>query len=222
MPLSPIEELTLSKETNSHDGRDTLFIPGTPSTPGTPGADGRYYYVPHDSYPSQLSPYSASSSRFSVHSDSQNNTLHSSTSHSPLNPSKNEVDEEGRYEYHAEMPVERSAPSRTRLAYACLVVIGVAVICGAYFGTGHYIGNRDNSAPPSASTPGTPATAGIVYGGYGTVVTTEQGSTFTYNNSFGGYFVVEQGNPFNNNARAQSWSPPLNQSWQFGRDQILG
>jgi hypothetical protein len=45
---------------------------------------------------------------------------------------------------------------------------------------------------------------------------------FTYRNKFGGYFVEDSGNPYNDAAQAQSYTPPLNQSWKFGQDRILG
>jgi glucan 1,3-beta-glucosidase len=157
-----------------------------------------------------------------MHSDTGKNSLHPSGSLSYLKGGAGYLQGDEEDQSSSKKSVERS---RARLAFFCLVIIGVGVICGAYFGGGRndIFPAADASSSPSASaTPSNPAGAIITYGGSGAVVTTEQGSTFTYNNSFGGYFVVEKGNPFNNNARAQSWSPPLNQSWQFGKDQILG
>lgn len=115
-----------------------------------------------------------------------------------------------------------------------LAVIVVAVIVPVYF---KVIKPRNNSTqssgstPPSGSTPSAPAPTqsgdpGTVpqdatTGGDGSKVMTETGS-FIYNNSFGGFWVQDPANPFNNNAMAQSWSPPLNTSWRWGVDKIRG
>jgi hypothetical protein len=96
----------------------------------------------------------------------------------------------------------------------------VGIALGVYFGTRSKKSIDNPSASPSVSSP-TPSNSKI-YGGDGTIVTAEDGTTFVYNNSFGGFFAQDPNNPFNNDARAQSWSPPLNQSWQFGKDQIFG
>jgi glucan 1,3-beta-glucosidase len=106
-----------------------------------------------------------------------------------------------------------------------LLIVAAGIALGVYFGVTRSKNSSDNqSASPSAASPtssGQP-NSNILYGGDGTIVTTEDSTTFVYNNSFGGYFAQDPDNPFNNDARAQSWSPPLNQSWQFGKDQILG
>jgi len=162
-----------------------------------------------------------------------NNSLDQANSLGPLNPSKGVRDngDDPDEQNFAETPVKRTPRSRLLLILAGILIVIVAIVLGTYFGVTRKSSKASNaSAGPSGQTPASPsasATPGnpkssIVYGGDGTIVTTEQGTTFTYNNSFGGYFVVDSGNPFNNNARAQYWSPPLNQSWQFGTDQILG
>ncbi|KAI5120171.1 hypothetical protein M0805_008438 [Coniferiporia weirii] len=67
---------------------------------------------------------------------------------------------------------------------------------------------------------------GIVFGekknGNGSTVTTEDGTTFTYVNKFGGFWVDDPAGPFNNNARPNSWTPPLNSSWRWGVDKVYG
>lgn len=78
----------------------------------------------------------------------------------------------------------------------------------------------------STSTAAKPATTSkakvAITGGDGSTVTTEDGSTFVYRNSFGGYWYYDENDPFNNAARAQSWSPALNETFQYGTDQIRG
>jgi aryl-phospho-beta-D-glucosidase BglC (GH1 family) len=62
----------------------------------------------------------------------------------------------------------------------------------------------------------------VITGGDGSVVTTETGAQFTYKNPFGGFWVDDPNNPFNNNAQANSWTPPLNTTWTWGTDRIFG
>lgn len=44
----------------------------------------------------------------------------------------------------------------------------------------------------------------------------------TYENSFGGTWVWDASDPFNNAAQAQSYTPPLNQNWTWGVNTIYG
>jgi glucan 1,3-beta-glucosidase len=39
---------------------------------------------------------------------------------------------------------------------------------------------------------------------------------------FGGFWVDDPDDPFSNNAQPNSWTPPLNTTWQFGEDRIYG
>lgn len=61
-----------------------------------------------------------------------------------------------------------------------------------------------------------------ITGGDGSTVTTDDGSTFTYTNQFGGTWYFNEDDPFNNAAQPQSWSPALNQSFNWGSDIIRG
>ncbi|CAE7183324.1 unnamed protein product [Rhizoctonia solani] len=113
-----------------------------------------------------------------------------------------------------------------------LAIIAVAVIVPVYFKvikpntniaeSSSSTGASSTSAaqPTQSSKPNTPEA--VVTGGDGSKITTESGATFTYNNSFGGIWYYDPKDPFSNKAHAQSWSPPLNQSWKFGTDQIRG
>ncbi|EEB99050.1 hypothetical protein MPER_01333 [Moniliophthora perniciosa FA553] len=53
-------------------------------------------------------------------------------------------------------------------------------------------------------------------------IITEDGEKFTYTNKFGGFWVSDHEDPYNNNARPNSWTPPLNQTWDFTKDRIYG
>jgi len=74
------------------------------------------------------------------------------------------------------------------------------------------------TATPTSTKSGTLA----VTGGDGSTVTMEDGTKFIYHNKFGGYWHYDENDPFNNGARAQSWSPALNETFQYGIDQIRG
>ncbi|KAF9450270.1 glycoside hydrolase family 5 protein [Macrolepiota fuliginosa MF-IS2] len=78
------------------------------------------------------------------------------------------------------------------------------------------------NATPTAALPTPSAGSTLLSGGDGSTVTTENGTSFTYRNSFGGYWVQDTANPFNNDARPNSWTPPLNTSWNWGVDRVYG
>ncbi|KAG6820386.1 hypothetical protein H0H93_001156 [Arthromyces matolae] len=77
----------------------------------------------------------------------------------------------------------------------------------------------------STSTTGRPSATPqvtVTSGGDGSVVTKEDGSTFTYVNKFGGFWVSDPDSPFESYAQPNSWTPPLNASWTWGKDRIHG
>ena len=77
------------------------------------------------------------------------------------------------------------------------------------------------ASPSPTSSPSTPKSAAIT-GGDGSTVTMDDGTTFTYRNPFGGYWYYDPNDPFNNSARPQSWSPALNETFNYGTDSIRG
>lgn len=90
-------------------------------------------------------------------------------------------------------------------------------------GSGSSNGNGDSTssgASPSAS--GKPAQNLVVTGGDGSTVTMDDGTTYTYHNSFGGVWYWDPKDPYNGGARAQSWSPALNETFNYGIDKIRG
>ncbi|KAG8838001.1 hypothetical protein FRC18_006834 [Serendipita sp. 400] len=62
----------------------------------------------------------------------------------------------------------------------------------------------------------------VTSGGDGSIVTKDDGTTFVYNNSFGGFWVFDPANPLNESAQAQSWTKPLSQEWAWGTDKVYG
>lgn len=83
-------------------------------------------------------------------------------------------------------------------------------------------GSPSPSSGPGSGPGSDPPSGGPTTGGDGSTITTADGTKFTYNNKFGGLWVDDPSDPFNNNAQAQSWTPPLNQSWDWSKDRIFG
>nr|VWO98693.1 V-type proton ATPase subunit H [Ganoderma boninense] len=80
--------------------------------------------------------------------------------------------------------------------------------------------NHNNTSSPSSGNNN--QNLAVQTGGAGSTVTMEDGTTFTYNNTFGGFWYYDPSNPFSSGARAQSWTPALNETFKFGEDQIRG
>ncbi|KAF8961880.1 glycoside hydrolase superfamily [Flammula alnicola] len=78
------------------------------------------------------------------------------------------------------------------------------------------------TAGGGGESPTTPISAEAITGGDGSTVKAGDGSTFTYRNQFGGIWYADPNDPYNNNAYPNSWTPPLNQSWNFGTNRIYG
>ncbi|KAK4689279.1 glucan 1,3-beta-glucosidase, partial [Tremellales sp. Uapishka_1] len=135
------------------------------------------------------------------------------------------------------------SPKRSRkwlwaiLAAAVLAVIALAVGLGVGLTKGKSssksgIAANDNSGAAStkaasgtqSSSPSSTSSAAPTptSGTMGSLITLEDGSTFTYNNTFGGTWVYDANNPFNNDAQCNSWTPSLNQNWTWGTDKIFG
>ncbi|CAE6452954.1 unnamed protein product [Rhizoctonia solani] len=131
---------------------------------------------------------------------------------------------------------EKGEPRKKRsvvwaaVGLAALAVIVVAVVVPVYFKvikkdstTSASASTGPVTSEPAAPTPtANPTPSVLTTGGDGSTVTKDDGTTFTYTNKFGGYWVYDPSNPFNNSARAQSWSPALNEPFQYGVDQIRG
>ncbi|KAI5122037.1 hypothetical protein M0805_006022 [Coniferiporia weirii] len=110
-----------------------------------------------------------------------------------------------------------------------LVVVAVAVIVPVYFTVIKKDNNSSSSSnlgnaaePTSTGSQSNGAVVRAITGGDGSTITMEDGTNFTYTNSFGGYWYFDSEDPFNNAARAQSWSPALNETFQYGQDIIRG
>lgn len=135
------------------------------------------------------------------------------------------------------------------LAAAAVALIVVAVIVPVYFvvikpknntvtsGNSNNPddnGNGNNNPNPTHQPP-----TSKISGGNGSTITTQDGTQFTYINPFGGicewssifpacitsYIILgvsDPDDPFNNGAYPNSWTPPLNTSWTWGKDKLYG
>lgn len=104
-----------------------------------------------------------------------------------------------------------------------LILLILAVVIPIYFAVIKKNGGSgaSNTADPSKPSSSAQAAA-VVSGGDGSKITTGDGSTFTYSNTFGGTWYWDENDPFNNNAQAQSWTPALNSTFKYGIDRIRG
>ncbi|KAJ7639881.1 hypothetical protein B0H17DRAFT_1149170 [Mycena rosella] len=122
-----------------------------------------------------------------------------------------------------------AAASRTKRRWiglgvvAGIIVVAVAVVLPVYF---LVIKKHNDAASGTASggsgAGGSKGVVGAVTGGDGSTVVTANGSSFVYNNSFGGYWAWDAANPFGSGGRPNSWTPPLNESWDWANDKIYG
>jgi hypothetical protein len=133
---------------------------------------------------------------------------------------------------------ELYAPPRTRTkrkALICGIIAAVVIVLIIAIAVPVYIfvikkSGHSSSGSTGGGTVGDTSTTTdggnhisvVTTGGDGSIVTKDDGTTFVYNNTFGGYWVFDPVNPLNESARAQSYSPPLNQQWRWGVDKIYG
>ncbi|KAL0565627.1 hypothetical protein V5O48_016397, partial [Marasmius crinis-equi] len=74
----------------------------------------------------------------------------------------------------------------------------------------------------SNSSSGSGKSSQAVFGADGSSVLLENGTSFTYTNPHGGYWYYDVNDPFKNAAKAQSWTPALNETFNYGVDKIRG
>ncbi|KAF9228586.1 hypothetical protein BS17DRAFT_198966 [Gyrodon lividus] len=127
-------------------------------------------------------------------------------------------------------PTSRAKSKRGLIIIASIaaaIVVIVAIVVPVYFTVVKPKSSNSNAATPIPASPTSTGGGGsgslvAVTGGDGSKITTQDGTTFTYNNPFGGTWYWDPNDPFNNNAQANSWTPPLNQTFKFGTDRIFG
>ncbi|KAH6905128.1 exo-beta-1,3-glucanase [Coprinopsis sp. MPI-PUGE-AT-0042] len=139
------------------------------------------------------------------------------------------------------LPLAAGAPQRSSKkkwiilgGIAGVIIVVLAVVLPVYFtvikkndGPGN--SNSDNSSEDSSeSSTGAPRPSAsaapnvLTTGGDGSEITMANGEKFTYRNSFGGVWVSNPEDPFNMDARPNTWTPPLNTTWRWGIDRAQG
>jgi glucan 1,3-beta-glucosidase len=111
-----------------------------------------------------------------------------------------------------------------------LILLIIAVVLPVYFLAIKHTSNNSatqqshgtTATAPSATSSSSSKTKNLITGGDGSTVKMEDGTTFTYQNAFGGRWYYDPNDPFNNGAQAQSWTPALNQTFKYGSDRIRG
>ncbi|KAJ3970001.1 glycoside hydrolase family 5 protein [Lentinula raphanica] len=112
-----------------------------------------------------------------------------------------------------------------------LAIVVLAVILPVYFTVIKPKQDKDDATTSGASAgsgsvgsgSGNPTSpTGATSGGDGSEIILDDGTTFTYKNPFGGFWVYDPNDPFNNDARPNSWTPPLNTSWDWTTDRVYG
>lgn len=106
---------------------------------------------------------------------------------------------------------------------AIVAVIVLAGVLGGVFGRG---GDSDSSSSGSSSSDKSTeapvddeAAQKAGEGGDGTTITMENGNKFIYTNAYGGHWVSR---PYDDSARANNDTPPLNEQWDYSSDKING
>ncbi len=115
------------------------------------------------------------------------------------------------------------------IVIAALIILIIAIAVPVYFfvikkkgGSSGSSSSGSGQTGSTSPTGGNTQTTASITGGDGSIVTKDDGSTFVYNNTLGGYWVFDPANPLNESARAQSYSPPLSEQWKWGVDKIYG
>ncbi|KAF9265121.1 glycoside hydrolase [Marasmius fiardii PR-910] len=115
------------------------------------------------------------------------------------------------------------------IAVAAVAIIAIAVAVPLAIlnkNKGSNASSKSGSGGSHGSGSGDPGKSGgtlaAVTGGNGSDVTLEDGTKIQYSNPHGGYWYYDINDPFNNGARAQSWSPALNETFRYGVDKIRG
>ncbi|KAI0689732.1 glycoside hydrolase superfamily [Cytidiella melzeri] len=119
---------------------------------------------------------------------------------------------------------------------ALVAVIVVAVVVPVVLTTRHHSSSSSTSANGATGTGssggkgnsggggggGNGQTSLATWGGDGSTVTQDDGTTFVYNNTFGGIWVADPANPFNNSAKPNSWTPALSEPWDWVANRVNG
>jgi glucan 1,3-beta-glucosidase len=221
-PAAPFRDGPSPSASASDLNRDSAYNPAA-YPPGTPGPNGTYPLLSH-SDSAQFTPFK---------DDPSSPALGGAAAAAPAGYAAPAARYGSSDEGLSEKPRAGGLVARAKrrplvvglLALGALAIVVIAVIVPVYFtvikkdkssgGT-----KSSSSSGTSSQNPGSPT--GATTGGDGSVVIMEDGTSFVYNNSFGGFWVQDPANPFNNSARPNSWTKPLSEKWDFVNDRING
>ncbi|KAH0830445.1 exo-beta-1,3-glucanase [Lanmaoa asiatica] len=222
---TPPVELTSFPEGMSRGETPPHFLPAARFFEG--GTEYRDSIVSHNTF--QTAPSAANSSVYALQSDPAAGEFVGYKDDPRVDmsdPSDPRYLEEKRSAYSS----PRSKSKRSIMIFASIaaaIVVILVVVLPVYFVVIKPKANDNAAASPTSTASGGGGGSGsgsvaVVTGGNGSTITTENGTTFTYINSFGGTWYWDPNNPFNNNAQPNSWTPPLNQTFKFGTNKIFG
>jgi len=138
-------------------------------------------------------------------------------------PKETATEAAAKEEAGGDVPAPRRSRKRILIAgavVAIIVIVLAVVIPVVLVVKKHSSGSTSGSSSAAGGSPHSPT--GATTGGNGSVIETADGSTFVYINNFGGNWVDDPKDPYNNGARAQSFVPALNETWDYTVDQIRG
>jgi len=124
----------------------------------------------------------------------------------------------------ASYPAPQRKSGRKRIiVIAGIVIIIIAAAVAIPMALLHKSKKGSGSSSSSSGSSGSPKFNGATSGTSGSVVKTDNGSTFTYVNNFGGEWASDPTQPFGNGGKAQSWSPRIGgEEWVWGTDIARG
>lgn len=108
-------------------------------------------------------------------------------------------------------------------AFIALAIVVLVVVLPVWFvAVKPHRDHNTTSGTGKSGGPNPESPSGATSGGNGSTITAADGTSFTYINNFGGSWVYDAENPFNNSARPNSWTPPLSEPWNWSTDRIWG
>ncbi|KAF5311717.1 hypothetical protein D9611_009477 [Ephemerocybe angulata] len=128
----------------------------------------------------------------------------------------------------AAQKAKKSKLIKIGLGVLLLILIGVGIALALVFTVGKKKGSSGGkSGSASDGDAGTGSNGGVgesgISGKTGSLVTLANGTTFTYNNDFGGDWYADPKKPFDNGGKAQSWSPRIGaEEWKWGEHMVHG
>jgi glucan 1,3-beta-glucosidase len=118
-------------------------------------------------------------------------------------------------------PIPKSKRRRWT-TFSTIVLIMLILAAGAAVAIPLVLLHKSKSGS-SPSDSHSPKSTGAISGTNGSVVTTNNGSTFTFVNNFGGDWAYDPTNPFAPGGKAQSWSPRVgSEDWDWGVNTARG